>query len=264
MKAILSWPVYQSLLDIYNYYYNPPGKQIDILHGDETNRNGQRMLSPKAMDLISLNFESDPSDIVKYNPITYIYNFACNTWMKGDNNYRGEKYNRYDWIFSGWVDYFMWRAESEHQDYFATDPNLFKAIAWKETQVGTGPENEGVAKLSSQEVSNLKGYVPYGNTYEMTWGLLDIQQPTDPIQNIAGLIRLLNGIYMSKYHAYYHNGQSADPEKLWEAAISDYGPHEGADDYLPSYGADVYNFYMTGTYKKYIYVFGTPPPGFNR
>jgi hypothetical protein len=269
MKAIFSWPLYQNLLNyIYIFDYNAPAESIDILHGDETNKNGERMLSPKAMELIASNFQSDPADVTPYNPITYIYNYTCKTWMEGDKNYRGEYYNRYDWIFSGWVDYFTWRAKAENNEYFATDPNLFKALAWKETNLGVGGDpSQGVALLSYEEIRNLKGiFLASNDKYyqEMYWGLIDIQQKTDPIQNIGGLIRLLNAKYIEYRNLHISEGKPVDSKSVWISALHAYGPHSNAPDYLDTYGEDVYNFYETGTYKNNIYVFGNPPPGFNR
>jgi hypothetical protein len=105
--------------------------------------------------------------------------------------YSDRDYNRYDWLISGWVDYWNWRARREGK-VVDLDPNFFKAIAYKETTIGYNqPMNdtgyEGVVQLGADALAALLG----NSVGSVTWGAINVVDVRDPSQNIAGGVRWL-------------------------------------------------------------------------
>jgi hypothetical protein len=100
-------------------------------------------------------------------------------------------YNRYDWLISGWVDYWNWRARKEGKPYHL-DPNFFKAIAYKETTIGYNlpggdTDYQGIVQLGTDAIQGLMG----GGAGKVTWGPINVVDKHNPSHNIGGGVRWL-------------------------------------------------------------------------
>lgn len=127
MKAKEPWLLFQAHLRQY-------GENTDIINGDKIiNSQAFRYpaLSSNAMKLITLNFEETPNDVNCYN----------NLLIPLQLDQKGKQYrydlNQYDWLFSGWADYWDWRATNQGFPYpIRVNPNYLKAIAFGEGRIG--------------------------------------------------------------------------------------------------------------------------------
>jgi RHS repeat-associated protein len=142
MRRIQDWINFQ--IDLASH-----GTGVNILTGDKTNRYGYPMLSEKAMRLITRNFEGNPSDVKCYKP--FMEAIGYDPSGKPDE-FKTYNYNQYDWLFSGWADYWNWRADWEGIPIsMRIDPNLLKALSYAETGIGKDLNNPG-------SIMNLTGY----------------------------------------------------------------------------------------------------------
>jgi hypothetical protein len=183
--------------------------------------------------LIVMNFEGYPSDV-------HCYDNAVLRQVN-DKNIPDQDLNRYDWLFSGWVDYWAWRARRAvpPRAVVLTDPDLVKALAWRESHIGNLSEDDKTKR--GQTLLNMQYFFDVlahpDNTqridYDLSWGLMNIQwaDRTNPIMEIGATVRRL-------YASYYANTKGrTDSEAIWKDAFQDYGPHDAQE--ISCYGAQI-------------------------
>ena len=167
MKAKMPWPLFQHIL-------RALGENVNILRGSkQTNvladyKGAAPFLVPtltrEEIALISLNFEDSPLDIACYKPFTFIKGYRPKAKCNGSECPIYGTYNRnqYDKYFSGWADYWAWRADADGPRgglLRRVDPNLLKALAMNETGVGQKHErnNQFVISIDGPEIRRLRG-----------------------------------------------------------------------------------------------------------
>jgi len=271
LKAIKPWPEYQAWL-----YQQGIPVDIGVWYPDN-----RLHLTEYSMGIIAQNFETDmvdTMDIMKY--------FKCE-WSRKPNPIF---YNRYDWLFSGWADYWSHRARL-HGEVNVPGPNLIKAIAFAETRVGnaehTGSQpTEEVVILVNNERNLLAGkgilcvgYDDQGKCIEselygaalekyldgekMTWGFVDLVQTsshTEKYQDSDGVWRTTYSrnaeigaafrLFMAKFAKYKELSIEQNRPFSIAEVIQKY-----SDGSVPGYGANVWNLYQTGEYNGTQYFF---------
>jgi hypothetical protein len=238
LKGILDWDVYQHL--IYSWGIHT---RID-----------NKLIGKSEIELIVMNFQNFPVDVQSYCSSPRVgYPGSWKLWAPKD-------YNQYDWLLSGWVDYWQWRAKHEGITYFVNDPNLLKALAWKESWVGANSSDSRLFYITSNWRSWLRGK-PLGvdengisfeltgqerekalAAYDLTWGWIDYADLYDEEQEVGAAVRLLNALYYSESL----RSSTTDTKTTWLGVFRRFGPSQGASDYDPTYGEKVWSMYTAG------------------
>ncbi len=191
-------------------------------------------------------------------------------------------YNQYDWLFSGWVDFWAWRARLAGKQVVLRDPDIVKSLAWHESRVGNLTEAQ---RADGQTLLNFSSYSlqaalrgrPVGpdgsplqgnqrrqvlNRYDLTWGLFDLTNRTDAVQEVAAVVRWL---YAAFYASTGSRNVRTDFEAIWRDALQSYGPKAGDSQYVACYGDLIWELATTGRRPRgcdsqgYWYVWGPTP-----
>jgi RHS repeat-associated protein len=171
--------------------------------------------------------------------------------------------NRLDWLFSGWVDYWAWRAGKAGRQAVLTDPNILKANALTESSIGniltvsdpklvdrfvdgkddpTKPNSlRSLMNLTSgsgfyEALSNPTDYDKRRKGYDLSWGTMDITviDRFNPIIEVGAVVRVLH----AKFNAtrWLPKNGNASAMEIWRQVLQTYGPGSTAPDYDPCYG----------------------------
>jgi RHS repeat-associated protein len=194
-RGIIPWERYYSILES-----SSSRDDIDIIEdlGSEVNARAE-----VAIRNIEFNFEGR-SEILprilfwaipcpEFLPVPYtnyddLFSPKDLVHYKSQPPYLNERdYNQYDWLISGWVDYWNWRALREGKPY-NLDPNFIKAVAYVETVVGymeTEDDYEGILQLGSVAIAELK------DGGKVSWGPINVVDVYNASHNIGGGVRWL-------------------------------------------------------------------------
>jgi len=240
LRGIIPW----------NLYYPYWGQSFFPGDSDIINDlgNTDNTMALKAIEKIEMNFEGNPDFEGRLPPAVVfvgalagpcvgpLYNFEYPDDMLSYNTqpyYPDRNYNQYDWLISGWVDYWNWRARREGQSY-TIDPNFIKAVAYKETGIGHyggSGDYQGILQLGT-EAKKALAEIGAG---KVTWGPINVVDENNPSHNIGGGVRWL----MYQYEA-------------WGAAnwLESYAYYSGFEG-----DADAYSIQQL----KYLYEIGLDP-----
>ena len=219
LKAIIPWDEYYAAI-LENAAYCLSGVEcvpVDIITDVGSNGND---FARQAIDAVIANFEgapvpdpqnpcdepnvssNSPNDVVAYTT---------------QSNFPSRDYNRYDWLISGWVDYWKWHAASKGKTFVSTlQPNFVKSVAYNESLIGyvLNPENYGVMQLSKSDGDGVDGLT------KLAWGAINIKfSPDSPQYNIGGGVRWLIHKYQS--HVLKDSDRSGEVDD-WVLAYSYY------------------------------------------
>jgi len=240
-RGILPW----------NIYYQNYGRSLSKNDPDIINdlKNTDTVIALEAITKIELNFQGNPNyeglplEILLVSSLygTCIRDPLFNSKYPDDMIgyttqaiFPDRNYNQYDWLISGWVDYWNWRARQAGKSY-QLDPNFFKAIAYIETALGyvMDPTNQsyiGIAQLGAEaEKAALLG----SGVGSVQWGGINVVNINEPSHNIAGAIRWL----MYKFEV---DAQQAG----WDKAYAYFAGYSG--DTAGAKVKDVLTVYNTG------------------
>jgi RHS repeat-associated protein len=173
--------------------------------------------------------------------------------------------NAYDWLFSGWTDYWAWRARLENQEVILTDPNILKAIAVEESAIGhlpdiyNNPDDPG-HRQSLMNITGPSGYYEllrdadqpgneyFGYRYGLTWGLMDVNSTADrydPVIEVGLAVRVLYAMFYST-RKFTPELRNATRTEIWKTTLQSYGPKPGDPLYLSCYGELLWTTATTG------------------
>lgn len=178
---------------------------------------------------------------------------------------KGENYNEYDWLFSGWADYWQWRAKEAKKPALATiNANFLKAIAWRESAVGT----ENAKRITGFTTYLRRSLIKFDvadtwlqRHYDLTWGFYNFAGAWDQNQTSCWASEI--GAATRWLYAANHNvNYTADDKKgfyhgdelTWMSVLNNkFAPKPLANtlnQYNPCYGYQVWSLYSTGrTYR---------------
>jgi hypothetical protein len=243
LKGYWLWDVYQSMLS---------SQQIDLT---------REPIRKREIYAIMRNLEGNPSydaegrtiSIAPLHPTDVHLFDTCNEIVKKFlhdrtpldqlQGFPSYDLNRADWLFSGWTDYWVWRAGKAGREPVLNDPNILKAIALAESSIGdiltvpgrsfmnlTGPS--GFYEMLSQPTKddkNRKGY-------DMNWGTMDVTR-ADRFNRIIEVGAVARVLY-AKYNAtsFLPRNISASSTEIWQQTLQTYGPGPSDAGYSACYG----------------------------
>ncbi len=240
-------------------------------------RGKNHSITKRMLWLIQENF-GDGGDVNDYNNagkhvIRCNDKFYLTDMAEAIDEYSGKKadYNKYDRLISGWSSYWSYRAKLEGKDYgLVLDPNLLKAIAMRETGVGTiaydqesGGALRGVFPFVRWELYALGGMClictsdpadlkKFNDESDMSWGLFsqELWQPAvgasyiEPNLNIAMFGRLLYRNIHNKYYASGKDKSLLGTDELLRNAIYGYVQNTGSMGPVNQ----IWDMYKSGAY----------------
>jgi hypothetical protein len=172
------------------------------------------MAEPLDVEGSILRLGNPPPALKRANQLGWAYyfvlaNFEGNPfrgsgWPKDVTCYEGPHLptaiNSYDWLWSGWLDYWKWRLSRTGNNYPMLDSltaDIAKAIGYVESRMGTDPnmnvENNakamGPMQLTPQALQDLMTVGTRGDVGGMSCCGVNVMDRNDIIQSIAGGIR---------------------------------------------------------------------------
>jgi len=274
----MPWQVYQDYVMSHISDYLSRGYLLEDLDFAVAYKRGRNhSISKRMLWLIQENF-GDGGDVNDYNnPGKHVIRcngkFYLTLMATALDGYSGKKadYNKYDRLISGWSSYWSYRSNLEGKDYgLALDPNLLKAIAMRETGVGTiaydqrsGSPLRGVFPFSRWELYALGGICltctsdpkdldNFNIWSDMTWGLFstELWQPSvsasyiEPNLNIAMFGRLFYRYIHNKYLNFGSDRSLLGSDTLLKAAIGGYVENTGSMGPINQ----IWDMYKSGAY----------------
>jgi RHS repeat-associated protein len=198
LRAIIPWSL----------YYQHWGRSLIEGNPDIVNDLGNEddAMALGAIAKIELNFQGNPNYEGLPLAILAVHSLyrTCTRYPLYDSDYPDDMtsyatqpiypdrdYNQYDWLISGWVDYWNWRALQAGKSY-QLDPNFVKAVVYIETTLGyefnpNNSKNVGLMQLDTEATNALMG-VGGGS---VQWGAINVVDRDQPSQNIGGGVRWL-------------------------------------------------------------------------
>jgi RHS repeat-associated protein len=267
--------------------WNDYQKQIESSRGVKIDA---ATIRSREISLIILNFEGNPypGSVASQlgEPVTHpnevqCYNAALAVdigWPAGQKlqEFPRRNYDQFDWLISGWVDYWAWRAKRAGQAVLDLHPNMVKALAWNESKLNARTSDGGTllnlnsgalkAIVRGEPLNPFSGQPLQGTdkqkalqTYGLTWGWIDYSNKYDVAQEVGATVRWL--------YASYHTQQKGrtDSSAVWTDVFQAYGPKSSSDQYIACYGEMTWEIYETGRRHKGCdserlwYIWGTNP-----
>jgi hypothetical protein len=203
-----------------------------------------------------------PADVFCYdNNATDVRRFVAN---RTENKVTTFDLNRHDWLFSGWADYWAWRAQLRngrviqpvnypvnypvHSEGFINMANILKAISLREVALGYDmPEGQSLLNLTGgsgyyQLVSNPEPFEQ--RRRDMVWGLMDVSTSDRPNPQIevGVVVRVFYANYF--YYALRRGAELAGAQEdvIWKQLLNNYG-ERGIET---CYGAKVWHIATEG------------------
>jgi hypothetical protein len=135
----------------------PVGITKQIWRVAQTGEDLPTQVTHSALFRILTNFEGNP--LTSSRGAVKDVQLYCNPFGEG-TGFSGENYNTHDWLFSGWTDYWNWRAEREGVIAYGErlDPNIVKAMAFQESRLGydLGTKGEGMMQVTAPRQNDLR------------------------------------------------------------------------------------------------------------
>jgi hypothetical protein len=200
---------------------------------------------------------------------------------------------RYDWLFSGWADYWNWRARIDPnrlREPVTLDPNLFKAIAWRETWVGAEEQPKGLAHvitLTNAEINQLQQNIvgclpgdldehggcpkekerilPVGNIdreraltqMDLRWGnvklpykTMGMDLPYNANEEVGAAMRMMLAYHALAVHR-IESGQQGTEQNPWMLALKSIETQAGGEGYTSCSAQQIWDVYTTGKARRY-------------
>jgi hypothetical protein len=205
--------------------------------------------------LIDLQWRNRPTDVHWYDCTSPdVINFVNN---RVDPNPVGFDLNRYDWLFSGWADYWAWRAPAIYPP-MPDMPNILKAISFRESTVGYQKVNPLTGE--KQSLLNFGDYTYYRRVstpnekdveeWDSTWGLMDVSTSdrSNPIMEVGATVRHFYAMYFYYKLRPSAELQNAPDDRIFRRMGAAFGQGGIDIESKACYGAKIWSIATTGNW----------------